>query len=78
MVGWVVGSILHGVDPLSYLSFQPVVVAARFLSRYLKGPLPYVRRHITGKNNVLSASLNKTCPSFLPSKILIYFVLRFG
>ena len=24
MVRWVVGSILHGVDPLSYLSFQPV------------------------------------------------------
>ena len=23
MVGWVVGSILHGVDPLSYFSFQP-------------------------------------------------------
>ena len=25
MVQWVVGSILHGVDPLSYLSFQPVL-----------------------------------------------------
>ena len=25
MVWWVVGSILHGVDPLSYFSFQPVV-----------------------------------------------------
>ena len=24
MVRWVVGSIFHGVDPLSYLSFQPV------------------------------------------------------
>ena len=24
MVQWVVGSILHGVDPLSYFSFQPV------------------------------------------------------
>ena len=24
MVWWVVGSILHGVDPLSYFSFQPV------------------------------------------------------
>ena len=24
MVRWVVGSILHGVDPLSYVSFQPV------------------------------------------------------
>ena len=25
MVQWVVGSILHGVDPLSYFSFQPVL-----------------------------------------------------
>ena len=25
MVRWVDGSILHGVDPLSYLSFQPVL-----------------------------------------------------
>ena len=25
MVRWVVGSILHGVDPLSYLLFQPVL-----------------------------------------------------
>ena len=25
MVRWVVGSILHGVDPLSYSSFQPVL-----------------------------------------------------
>ena len=25
MVRWVVGSILHGVDPLSYLSLQPVL-----------------------------------------------------
>ena len=25
MVQWVVGSILHGVDPLRYFSFQPVL-----------------------------------------------------
>ena len=25
MVRWVVGSILHGVEPLSYFSFQPVL-----------------------------------------------------
>ena len=25
MVQWVIGSMLHGVDPLSYLSFQPVL-----------------------------------------------------
>ena len=25
MVRWVIGSILHGVDPLSYFAFQPVL-----------------------------------------------------
>ena len=35
------------------------MAAAGFLSRYLSGPVPYVRRHIA-VNNVLSASLNKT------------------
>ena len=25
MVRWVIGSILHGVDPLGYFSFQPVL-----------------------------------------------------
>ena len=25
MVLWVIGSILHGMDPLSYFSFQPVL-----------------------------------------------------
>ena len=34
-------------------------------SHYLNGSLPYVRRHITVKENVLSASLNKTFPSYL-------------
>ena len=42
------------------------MAAAGFLSHYLSGPLPYVQRHITVKENVLSASLNKTFPSFLP------------
>ena len=36
------------------------MAAAGFLSHYLS-----VRRHITGDKNVLSASLNKTFPSFL-------------
>ena len=44
------------------------MVAAGFLSHYLTGPLPYVRRHITVNYNVLSASLNKTFPSFIHSK----------
>ena len=37
-----------------------------FLYHFLNGPLPYVRRQITVNKNVLSASLNKTFPSFLP------------
>ena len=36
-----------------------------FLSRYLGGPLPYGRRHITVNKNVFSTSFNKTFPSFL-------------
>ena len=47
------------------------MAAAGFLSHYLSGPLPYVRRHITIKQNVLSASLNKTFPSFLSLLTLI-------
>ena len=43
------------------------MAAAGFLSRYLCGPIPYVWRHITVNKNVLSTSLNKTFPSFLPS-----------
>ena len=40
-----------------------MVAAAGFLFRYLIGPLPNVRRHITA--NVLSALLNKQFPSFV-------------
>ena len=40
-----------------------VVAAAGFLFHYLNGPMLY--NHI---KNVLSVSLNKKCPSFLPSK----------
>ena len=47
------------------------MVAAGFLSRYVNGPLPYVRRHITVNKNVLSVSLNKTFPS-----AFLLFVLR--
>ena len=46
------------------------VAAAGFLSHYLNGPLPYVRRHITVNKNVLSASLNNTFPSFPSSGCL--------
>ena len=42
------------------------MATAGFLSRYLNGPLPYVRRHKSVIKNVLSASLNKTFPFFLP------------
>ena len=99
MVRWVVGSILHGVDPLSCFSLQPVLHDWCNKGRgmcnpvcgmvHIKEPLlliengspcgdsgfplslyewsfticptPYNR-----KQNVLSASLNKTFPSFLP------------
>ena len=44
-----------------------VVAAAGFLSRNMNAALPYVRRHIT----VLSASLNKAFPSFLPRPVFI-------
>ena len=40
------------------------VAAVGFLSRYLNGPLPYVRRYITVNKNVLNVSLNKTFPFF--------------
>ena len=98
MVRWVIGSILHGVDPLSYISFQHVlqdwcnkdcgmcypVCGMVHIKEHLllidKSSLcdssgfpfslsewslticlaPYIR-----KINVLSASLNKTFPSFL-------------
>ena len=40
------------------------MAAAGFFSGYLNGPLPYVSRHITVNENVLSASLNKAFPSF--------------
>ena len=42
------------------------VAAAGFLSHYLSGPLPNVRRHII-VNKMLSVSLKKTFPSIHPS-----------
>ena len=42
-----------------------IVLAVGFLSDYLRGPLPYVQRHLTLTK--MSASLNKTFPSFLPN-----------
>ena len=105
MVRWVVGSILHGVNPLSYFSFQPVL--HNWCNKgcgmcypvcgmvHIKEPLllignsspcggsgftlslsewsftiyptPYNR-----KIKCLSASLNKTFPSFLPLYELWY------
>ena len=99
MVRWVVGSILHGVDPLGYFSIQPVLHEWCNKGRgmcypvcgmvHIKEPClligksrpcggsgfplslsewsfticqtPYNRKI----KNVLSASLNKTFPSFL-------------
>ena len=45
------------------------MAAAGFLSRYLNGSLPYNRKY-----NVLSASLNKTFPTFDTSYINGYFI----
>ena len=52
------------------------VAPVGFLSRYLNGPLPYVRHHIT-VTKVLSASLNKTLPSFLYSIITYKHFLNY-
>ena len=53
--------IVHIKQPLQLIEKSSPLAAAGFLSRYLCGPLPY-----NSKINVLSASLNKTFPSFLP------------
>ena len=38
---------MHIIEPLLQTERVAYVAAAGFLSRYLNGPLPYVRRHIT-------------------------------
>ena len=108
MVRWVVGSILHKVDPLSYFSFQPVLhdwcnkgcgmcypVCGMV---HIKEPLLLIGKSslygVSGfplslskwsfticltpynrKQNVLSASLNKTFPSFLSFLITVIWAL---
>ena len=101
MVRWVFGSILHGVEQLSYFSFQPVLHDWCNKCRGMYYPVCWMMHikeplHLIGKSslcggsgfplslsewsfticvtpynrklkNVLSASLNKTFPSFLPS-----------
>ena len=37
MVRWVVGSILHGVEPLSYFSFQPGVRCSSVVRAFAHG-----------------------------------------
>ena len=57
---------VHIKEPLLLIGkSSPFSADSSFLSRYLNGPLPYVRRHITVNKNVLIVSLNKTFPSFL-------------
>ena len=58
---------MHIKEPLLLFRKSSPCRSSRFLSRYLSGPLPYVRRHIT-VNNDLSASLNKTFPSLQKKK----------
>ena len=69
MVRWVIGSIHHGgpIELFLVPASAPRLAAVGFLSRYLNCPLLYVRRHITIKQNVLSASLNKIFPSLVPN-----------
>ena len=43
---------VHIKEPLLLIGKSSYVVAASFLSRYLNGPLPYVRRHITVNNHI--------------------------
>ena len=38
---------VHIKEPVLLIGKSSTVGAAGFLSRYLSGPLPYVRRHIT-------------------------------
>ena len=88
MVRWVVGSILHRVDPLSYFSFQPVLHDWCNKGRgmcypvcgmvHIKEPLLLI-----GKSNLcggsgfpFSLSLNKRFPSFLP--INTFYVRLYG
>ena len=55
----------HGTAQLIHIEgsiWRPTVTMSGL---YRWGPLPYVWRHITVNKNLLSASLNKTFPSFL-------------
>ena len=103
IVRWVVGSILHGVDPLSYFSFQQVLHDWRNKGRgmcyplcgivHIKEPLLLIdKSSLCGgsgfpfslsewslttcltpynhRENVLSASLNKTFLSLSPSFVI--------
>ena len=102
MVRWVIGSILNGVDPLDYFSFQPVFHNWCNKGRgmcypvcgmvHIKEPLLLIEKSspcggsgfplllsewsfticlmpYNRKQNVLSASSNKTFPSFLTKTI---------
>ena len=70
MVQWVVGSTLHGVDPLSYFSFQPVLHDWCNKGCGMCCPVCGIV-HIKAVNkNVLSVLLNKIFPS-----IKTYFIM---
>ena len=47
MVCAILCGMVHIKEPLLLIGKNSHVAAAGFLSRYLNGPLPYVRRHIT-------------------------------
>ena len=58
---------IHIKEPMLLIEKSSPCGSRSFLFRYLSGPLPYVRRHITVNKNVLSALLNKPFPSFVDS-----------
>ena len=50
------------------------MVAAGFLSHYLSGPIPYIRRDKTVNKNVLSASLNNNIKKSFSDVTINWFV----
>ena len=62
MVRWIVGSILHGVNPLSYFSFQSVLHASCNKDRGMFYPV-CVMVHI--KEPLLLMGNSSPCPIFI-------------
>ena len=72
----VVYGMMHIKEPLMLIGKSSPCGGSGFLYRYLNGPFPYVCSHITVNKNVLSASLNKTFPSFLQPCSCLHISLK--